>query len=89
MDNDRKLRFYRAKAALASDHHDGALVIVLYDTFEQSGVALDVAHESDEAERLADQYMTFLREKDSLEIRVVAMSFDEDDEDDNDDEGEE
>jgi len=84
-ENDRKRRYFAARAALAGDDHDGALVVVLYDTFEQSGVALDVSNDADEAEKLADEYMTFLNEKEPLEIRVVALSFDEDDEEDEDD----
>jgi len=81
MNDEKKLRFLLAKRLLASDAHDGALVIVLYDTFDQTGVALDVANDEDAAEKLADDYMTLLREDEPLEIRVVALSFDDDDND--------
>lgn len=85
MNDEKKLRFLLAKRLLASDDHDGALVIVLYDTFDQTGVALDVANDEEAAEKLADEYMTLLRDDEPLEIRVVALSFDDNDTDEDDD----
>jgi hypothetical protein len=85
MNDEKKLRFLLAKRLLASDDHDGALVIVLYDTFDQTGVALDVANDEEAAEKLADEYMTLLRDDEPLEIRVVALSFDDNDNDEDDD----